>query len=263
MDKMTASIRKTVKSLSTAKGRRMHNAFVTERTKNVLDLIDGPFTLKWLLATQAWFDSHKELISEYHSLSYLATSADMERMTSLNTHSDVMAVFDMPEESSVDVILKDNTLYLALDGIQDPGNLGTIIRIADWFGVHTIFAGKDTVSVFNTKCVISTMGSIARVKVVYCDLPHLLEQAENKKMNVWGTFLDGENIYDMPLGDNPAGIIVMGNEGNGISDSVAQYVTRRLLIPTYPRGRNDIESLNVAMATAITLSYMRSSALKS
>lgn len=256
MEKVSPAVRKSVHSLATSKGRRTEGAFVTERTKNVLDLLEGPFALRWLVATTAWFENHGDLkVPESKCLK--ASTADMERMTSLSTAPDVLAVFELPQRDNSAIGLNTESLYLALDGIQDPGNMGTIVRLADWFGVDTILAGNTTVDVFNPKCVISTMGSIARVKVVYCNLPTVLNEAVQKGISVWGTFLDGENIYDLPEAEAPSGIIVMGNEGNGISDAVAANVTKRLLIPAYPPGRSGAESLNVAMATAITLAEFR------
>lgn len=180
----------------------------------------------------------------------------MERMTSLNTPSDVIAVFDLPvPDLSINPL--QSTLYLALDGIQDPGNMGTIIRLADWFGIDTIFAGHGTVDAFNPKSIIASMGSIARVNIVECDLDVLLRDATSREITVWGTFMDGMNIYEAVESEDPTGIIVMGNEGNGISNSVASMVTHRVTIPPYPAGVKSAESLNVAMATAIILAEFR------
>ena len=136
--------------------------------------------------------------------------------------------------------------------MQDPGNVGTIIRIADWFGIDTIYCSPDTADVYNPKVVQATMGSLAHVQVVYCDLPELLSQVG---CPVYGTLLDGEDIYAQPLSGH--GIIVMGNEGNGISEAVRQHVTHRLLIPNYHRDGTTAESLNVAIATAITCAEFR------
>lgn len=253
MEKITATIRKTVKSLSTAKGRREHSAFLTERTKNVLELLGGRFQLRWLIGTYAWFESHPQLNVPAEKL-FQATSVDMERMTSLSTPSDVMAVFEMPDYEWFGELNIDE-LYLALDNVQDPGNMGTIIRLADWFGVRTIFASLDCVDAFNPKTVISSMGSIARVRVVSCHLDNVLKKAREFNVPVWGTFMQGESIYN--LKDNTRGIIVMGNEGKGISTEVEELVTRKITIPGYPEESASAESLNVAMATAITLAEFR------
>ena len=147
------------------------------------------------------------------------------------------------------LVAQKSQLALVLDGVQDPGNLGTIIRIADWFGIATIFCSEDTADAWNPKVVQATMGSIARVQIVYCDLQQLLKDTT---LPVYGTLLDGNNIYEQEL--KPEGYIVMGNEGNGISAPIRQLVTHRLLIPSFRPGA---ESLNVAIATAITCSEFR------
>ena len=160
--------------------------------------------------------------------------------------------FEQPVyESDSKVISK--SLCLALDNIQDPGNLGTIIRLADWFGIEDIFCSTGTVDVFNPKTVQATMGAIARVKVHYCDLPKLISSL--KGIPVYGTFLDGNVIYSETLSAN--GLIVMGNEGNGISREVEALINRRLYIPNYPQERETSESLNVAIATAVVCAEFR------
>ena len=146
-------------------------------------------------------------------------------------------------------------LMLALDGVQDPGNLGTICRIADWFGIENIICSQDTADIFNPKAIQATMGAISRVHVHYTDLQKYLRNASDADIPVYGTFLDGDNIYEHRL--SPHGIIVMGNEGKGISAGIAQNISRRLLIPNYPPERITTESLNVAVATAITCAEFR------
>ena len=145
-------------------------------------------------------------------------------------------------------------LCLALDDVQNPGNLGTIIRLADWFGIEDVFCSLKTADVYNPKTVQATMGAMARVRVHYVDLFSLID-ALPKDVPVYGTFLDGKYIYETELKQN--GLIVMGNEGNGISDGVASLVTDRLYIPNFPPGRNTSESLNVAIATAVVCSEFR------
>ena len=137
--------------------------------------------------------------------------------------------------------------------MQDPGNLGTIIRIADWFGIKTIYCSEDTVDAWNPKVVQATMGSIARINLIYIDLPELLDTLPDS-FPVYGTLLDGEDIYQQPLSEN--GLIIMGNEGNGISEAVRARINHRLLIPSFSQG-DTAESLNVAIATAITCSEFR------
>lgn len=162
--------------------------------------------------------------------------------------------FDQPHYK-FDADVANNSLCLALDDVQDPGNLGTIVRIADWFGIEHIFCSNGTADIYNPKTVQATMGAIARVKLHYCNLSDFIGKASEKNIPIFGTFLNGENIYTQPLPKN--GIIIMGNEGNGISEQIAQKVSHRLLIPNYPQGCETSESLNVAVATAIVCAEFR------
>ena len=165
-------------------------------------------------------------------------------------------------EYTLDDLLGSNAHLLILEGIQDPGNLGTILRLADWFGVKTVFAGHNTVDIFNPKTIIASMGSVCRVKVIQGDLKEILSEAKRLKIPIWGTFLEGLNIFEISVYTNPSGIIVMGNEGNGISDEISAFISHKITIPSYPPERLTAESLNVAMATAITLSEFRRRALE-
>ena len=146
-----------------------------------------------------------------------------------------------------------HSLCLALDDIQDPGNLGTIIRLADWFGIENIFCSHGTVDVYNPKVIQATMGALARVKLHYCDLVKLITSV--KDIPIFGTFLDGNNIYGEDLSKN--GLIIMGNEGNGVSKEVSKLINKKLYIPNYPTSRETSESLNVAIATAIVCAEFR------
>lgn len=255
MNHITNSEIKTVKSLGTVKGRREHGCFVVERTKIVLEMLAGRFALKRLIATAKWYEEHRGTVAD-DSLCVQASPAQMERMSSLSTAPDVMAVFGLPDENGA-VRLDPAKLYLALDRIQDPGNLGTIVRMADWFGVDTVLASHDSVDVFNPKTLMATMGSAARVRVVYTDLAATLKEAADTGVALWGTFMDGQSIYGLDDGTPPAGIVVMGNEGRGISEPVSRLLNRRISIPTYPPGHTSAESLNVAMATSIILAEFR------
>jgi TrmH family RNA methyltransferase len=189
----------------------------------------------------------------------------MKRISSLANPSPALAVVRKPEDSYVDdpsslaSMIKDGGLFLALDTIRDPGNLGTIIRIADWFGIKAIFATKDTVDVFNPKVVQATMGAIFRVKLHYVDLPELSEIVLSNGGSIYGTFLDGENIYSRTLNtglDSPV-VIVIGNESEGISEQMGSLVSDRLYIPPFPADSPGSESLNAAIATAITVAEFR------
>lgn len=241
---LTNAQRKTFASLATAKGRRQTGLFMVQGEKCVRDTI-GHFELVALVCQPDQADQWAGLPALVE-----AKREDMLKISTLATPPGVVAVYRIPEPQAK---MPDNqALSLALDCVQDPGNLGTIMRVADWMGVRDIFASEDTADVWNPKVVQATMGAISRVRVHYCDLPSLLGQYD---MPVYGTFLDGENIYQSTL--SPFGVIVMGNEGRGISTAVAACVSHRLLIPSYPPGEPTSESLNVAVATAITLSEFR------
>jgi len=182
----------------------------------------------------------------------------MSRITQLSSPSPALAVLRIPEPASqaeIDALIESRPLCLALDSVRDPGNLGTIVRIADWFGIDAIFASRDTVELYNPKTVQATMGAIFRRKVIYCDLCDVASSFLAKGMPVFGTFLDGNDIYKEELGGE--GLIVMGSESNGIGAAMEALVSRRLYIPPYPRGDAGSESLNVAIATAITCALFR------
>ncbi len=237
-------------SLGSKKMRMKHGLFIAEGEKCMLDTL-GAFELENIVATEAWLESHAMPEGVRGGDVLTASGQVMRKISTLATPPEVLAVFRLPEEESVQP-LDLNKLYLCLDGIQDPGNLGTIIRTADWFGFDEIYASKDTVDLFNPKTVQSTMGSLKRVRVRYVDLPQLLR--ESGVRNIYGTLLDGENIFTTPLESN--GVIVMGNEGNGLSEPIRALVSKPLLIPPYNEGSH-AESLNVAIATAITIAQFR------
>lgn len=174
----------------------------------------------------------------------------MSRISQFSTPSPVLAVVSKPQTSE---FVLERSLCLALDSVRDPGNLGTIIRIADWFGIKTVFLSPDCADVFNPKVIQSSMGSIFRVKVVHTDIVGICRSFKAAGMPVYGTLLDGQNIYEKPL--EQEGLVVMGNESNGISEAVRAEVSSALLIPSFCGSR--AESLNVAAATAITLSEIR------
>ena len=235
---------KFIRQLEQKKIRKRENCFVAEGPKVVGDLMKQ-YQPKAIFATDAWHHSH----SVDTSVLTCITDDELRRISFLQTPQQVLAIFPIPSST----FHQPSALSLALDGIQDPGNLGTIIRIADWFGIDTIYCSEDTADAYNPKVVQATMGSLAHVHLFYCDLLQLFD-ALPPSYPVYGTLLDGDDIYQQPLSEE--GIIVMGNEGNGISEAVRQRVTHRLLIPNFHQGES-AESLNVAIATAITCSEFR------
>ena len=235
---------KYIRQLEQKKYRRREGLFVAEGTKVVGDLLQR-YRPEAVFATADW-QAPAGITPQF------VTDDELRRISFLQHPQQVLALFPLPTINSKPSTI-NSTLSLALDGVQDPGNLGTIIRIADWFGISTIICSEDTVDAWNPKVVQATMGSIARVNIIYNNLPEFLDSLP-ADFPVYGTFLDGENIYTQEL--THEGLIIMGNEGNGISDAVRAKVNRRLLIPDFHQGET-ADSLNVAIATAITCSEFR------
>lgn len=238
---------KLIKSLEQKKYRKREKLFVAEGPKVVGDLM-ALMAPQRVIATSEWYKEKK--ISE----DVVVTEDEIRKVSFLQHPQDVLALFGLPEMEELPVEQLRDHLTLALDDVQDPGNLGTIIRLADWFGIEHILCNPGTADAYSPKVVQATMGSIARVKLHYTNLAEYLKQLQDA-VPVYGTFLDGNNLYAEKL--SPSGIIIMGNEGNGISEQVERYVTKRLLIPSYPAERPTAESLNVAIATAITCAEFR------
>lgn len=238
---------KRVRSLSDKKFRDRYGLFCVEGEKMVDEALRSGFDVETVY--------RKDEIGE----------EQMSRISSLSSPSPVLAVLRKPQDINLssDAALSDalgqSGLYLALDSIRDPGNLGTILRVADWFGIDAVFAAPDTVDVFNPKVVQATMGAIFRVKFHYAEIPALCRAAVSAGGNAYGTFLDGSDMYEKQLnpGKDSPSVIVIGNESNGISDEVAGLVSDRLYIPPYPKNDTGSESLNAAVATAITVAEFR------
>ena len=231
---------KYIRQLEQKKYRRREGLFVAEGTKVVGDLLSH-YQPRAVFATPDWQVPEGVNVQR-------VTEEELRRLSFLQHPQQVLALFPLPTMAAANC-----PLSIALDGIQDPGNLGTIIRIADWFGIDQIICSEDTVDAWNPKVVQATMGSIARVNIIYNNLSDFLDTLP-PDYPVYGTLLDGDNIYTQPL--TPHGLIVMGNEGNGISPEIRQKVNHRLLIPSY-RNDDTAESLNVAIATAITCAEFR------
>lgn len=247
---------KFIHSLALKKRRDEEGLFVAEGPKLVSELL-GTFRCRRLIVEEG-YDFGAAAQAAGVETDYVGT-AMMERATLLTTPHQVIAVFDKPQALEPQNIagIAQKELCLALDGIQNPGNLGTIVRTADWMGIRHIFCSEDTADIYSPKALQATMGSAARVRLTYTSLPKALEDCGAP---VWGTFLDGDNIWTAPL--EQRGVVVIGNEGKGISAQVAGTVTRRLFIPPYPPGRSTAESLNAGIATAITLAAFRQKAIK-
>ena len=227
---------KWVRSLQQKKNRDAEGVFVAEGAKCINEL-RGAFELVLLASPDN------------------ASAIEIEQMSSLRTPQGQIAVFRKP---TTDNRYPISQLMLALDGVQDPGNLGTIIRTCDWFGIHDILCSRDTADCYNPKVVQATMGALARVRVHYVDLPNALAELKDKHVAIYGTLLEGRNMYEEgAIPNKKEGVIIMGNEGNGISEEVRGLVSHPLLIPSYPAGEATSESLNVGIATAIVLAEFR------
>ena len=229
-----------IKSLATKQGREELGAFIAEGEKLVGEIRNSSLRIRRILQTKPIF-ADGEIVS----------AKEMERISQLKSANSVLAVVELPS-CNLAAVKPDKNLVLALDRVQNPGNLGTIIRLADWFGISDIVCSEDTADCFNPKVVQATMGAILRVRVHYTNLAEWLAK---QNTTIYGTFLEGENIYSAQL--DKSGVIVMGNEGQGISTEVAETVSHKLLIPPYPADRCGSESLNVAIATAVICSEFR------
>lgn len=238
-------------SLKSKKMRRRHGLFIVEGHKCVSDTL-GAFDLECVLGTPQWLAAHARELGCGMDKIFSANEQIIKKISQLSTVPEVLAVFKLPETAAEVPELDKESLHLLLDGVQDPGNLGTIIRTADWFGFTKVYVSPDTVDIYNPKAVQATMGSLRRVKVISTPLVPLID--ENGIENIYGTLLDGEDLYKADL--SRPGVIVMGNEGNGLSEEIRKLVNRKLLIPPYRKEAHG-ESLNVAVATAITLSRFR------
>jgi TrmH family RNA methyltransferase len=232
---------KTITGLQQKKYRKQHKLFFAEGIKVVQELLNSNFELYQLFTTEdVFFKVPKDRVE-------LITEAELKKISALTTPNGCLALFVTPEEKPV----PNTGLIVALDDVRDPGNLGTIIRLCDWFGIAHLVCSEQCVDVFNPKVVQATMGSLTRVNVVYTDLEAYLAKT---KLPVFGTFMDGENIYETALPEN--GIIVMGNEANGISQAIEGKAGHRISIPRFG-DLQQTESLNVATAAAIILSEFR------
>ena len=241
---MTKAEIQFVRSLSDKRVRDAERLFIAEGDKLIGEILQSGWRVRNLYALEGHFDGRAERVSE----------KEMERISQLKTASTSLAVVEQPRHMAAKSA-PATALSLALDGVQNPGNLGTIIRLADWFGVEDIYCSEDTADCFNPKVVQATMGAILRVRVHYLPLADFLRRTRESGVEVYGTMLDGQNIYDVELA--PTGVIVMGNEGRGVSRECAASFSQRLLIPAYSVAGQGSESLNVAMATGIVCAEFR------
>jgi len=243
---------KFIRSLDIKKNREQHQCFLVEGEKMVLELLDSNFKTLELFALKSFISSHSKNIDKNIPVIEISEQ-ELNKISSLKTPNQALAVAKIP-----DAKLNTKTsleLCIALDNIQDPGNMGTIIRTANWFGVTTIFCSTDTVDAYNSKVIQATMGAIFRTTVFYGDLTIFINEAKKNGQPIYGTMLDGKNLYEADLKKN--GLIVLGNESKGISKPIQNLIDNKIRIPNFPEDSSDMESLNVAIASAIVLAEFR------
>ena len=238
---------KLVRSLEQRRVRRSEGLFVAEGPRLVGELL-GHFECYKLFATDEWLKAHPSAAARNV---VPVDEREMSRLSLMQTPNQVLALFVIPEDNAP---AEPEGLNLVLDNVQDPGNLGTIVRLADWFGVEHIWCSPTTVDIWSPKVVQATMGGLARVRVHYLELVPFLEK-QQERMPIYGTSLAGDSLWSQELTENA--LVVMGNEGNGVSHEVEALCQRKLFIPNYPPTRATTESLNVAMATGIILAEFR------
>jgi TrmH family RNA methyltransferase len=237
---------KLITSLQQKKFRQKSQLFIAEGVKVIQELLQSNFVLEHLYVSEGIF---LEIPSEKRTI---VTENDLKKITCLSSPNNCLALFQIPTQKNQEI----SGLTIVLDDIRDPGNMGTIIRLCDWYGVNNIICSDQTVDIYNPKVVQATMGSIARVNVYYENLNTFLPTLD---LPIYGTFMDGKNVYKEILPKNA--ILVLGNEANGISTEIEKLTTNKIAIPKFGTIQK-AESLNVAMATAIFLSEFKRSAIE-
>ena len=240
---------KYINSLKIKKYRQLHEAFIVEGAKSVLELLESEFEIEFVLTTPDFQQKYSSILSDHKTLVETVTAKELEGLGLFQTNDSCLAVAKTKDNVFLSADMREYALIL--DDIRDPGNLGTIIRIADWYGIKKIICSSDTTDVYNPKVIAASKGSFTRVNLFYTNLPEFLAQ-HAKERNLLGAFLDGNSIYDHPFCDE-GGYVVMGNESNGIGAEVESFITHRITIPRV----GEAESLNVGIATAVMLDNMR------
>ena len=237
---------KFIKSLQLKKYRKQEQCFTVQGEKSVLEVINSPFQVQELFATADFAARNKTALSGFTGTITLVKENELASVGEYSTNDAALAIVEMPVTNSFEI--RPDEFALMLDDIRDPGNLGTIIRTADWYGISKIIASEETADVYNSKVIQSSMGSFIRTQIFYTNLRSYLQQ---NKQPVYGTFLKGDDVHKLTF--SSGGIVVIGNEANGISPEVEKFVTQRITIPQYGKA----ESLNAAIATAVVLDNIR------
>lgn len=249
---LTKNQAKLIKSLDEKKNRVELGLFLVEGEKSVVEVLDSDFKISFVMATTEFFDKYGDKVREKSENFEIVAQSELEKVGTFRTNDAAIAVVKQKDIETFEI--QKGELVLALDEVKDPGNLGTIIRIADWYGIKNIIASKESVDFYNPKVITATKGSFTRVNMFYTDLKDFISQS---KLPILGAFLDGENIHKTKFPESA--ILVMGNESSGISKEIEELITQKITIPAYGKA----ESLNVAIATAIILdNWMNFSAKK-
>ncbi len=249
---------KLIRALGQNKQREKHRMFVIEGSTIINDLLTRnelrADNLVMLTGTAGWIAQSAPLCSAAEVKPAVADKDELKKLTSLVTPPEVLAVVKMPDAALV-TPQRESGHILVFDAIRDPGNLGTIIRTADWFGFNKLVCSTDSVDTYNNKVIQSSMGAIVRLQPMYTDLATFIEQAERKKIPVYGTTMDGANLYDAPVRQD--GIIVFGNESSGIRTELEGWIRHKIRIPDHPIGGSGTESLNLASSVAVICAELR------
>lgn len=249
---LSKQVTKIVQNLEKKKFREKYNLFKIEGSKLVSELLQSHLKIRHIIAFPTWIESHRTSLSNISVLE--ATPQEMHTISNFQSLPEVIALAEIPVYYYPQEEVR-TTLSLALNGIQDPGNLGTILRVADWFGIRHILCDHNCASAYNPKCIQASMGAIFRVKPYYLELPQTIQELKTDDYPIFGTFLDGKNIYTTTLAAR--GLIIMGNEGKGISSEIEVLTDTRLTIPGFAETKEATESLNVGVATGIILSEFK------
>jgi RNA methyltransferase, TrmH family len=237
---------KYINSLQQKKFRVENQSFVVEGAKSVLELLRSDFETELLFVTDEFFEQHQNLLQAFHIQAIIVNQTDLEKAGSFSSNNAALAVVKTKENE--ELLVKENEFALILDDIRDPGNLGTIIRVADWYGIHKIICSHSTVDFYNPKVISATMGSFTRSNLYYVDIEDFIKK---QSVNIYGTLLNGNNIHQTKFAES--GYIVIGNEANGISPAIEQLITHKITIPRFGQA----ESLNAGIATAVVLDNLR------
>lgn len=247
---------KFINSLKRKKYRKEHKLFIAEGTKVIEELFNSYFQVKWLFCNKDGFDYFSTKVKNKTTITTVSDK-ELSRISNFKTPQKALALVKIPQ-NKLEIDNLKNKLSLFLDDVNDPGNLGTIIRVAGWFGIENIFCSPDTVDVYNPKVIQASMGAIAGVNIFYESKTVFFNEINRKTdLKIYGTLLDGENIYSKNL--SQSGIIILGSESHGISPEVQEFITDKLHIPSFAHKKQGVESLNVAIAASIVCSEFRRS----